>query len=56
MTELFHRLVKDKPISIIDGVLIDVRAAMTELFRTLVREKPLSIIAGVVIDARVRYD
>ena len=25
MTELFHRLVKDKPISIIDGVLIDVR-------------------------------
>ena len=25
MTELFHRLVKDKPISIIDGVVIDVR-------------------------------
>ena len=25
MTELFHRLVKAKPISIIDGAVIDVR-------------------------------
>ena len=25
MTELFRRLVKDKPISIIDGVVMDVR-------------------------------
>ena len=50
MTELFHRLVKDKPISIIDGVVIDVRG------RRLVKDKPISIIDGVVIDVRGRYD
>ena len=59
MTESFHTLVKDKPLSIIAGVVIDgyqESHAMTELFRTLVKEKPLSIIAGVVLDPRVRYD
>ena len=56
MTDFLRRLVKEKPPSIIAGVVIDPGFAMTELFRTLVKEKPLSIIAGVVVDPRVRYD
>ena len=54
MTELFHRLVKDKPISIID--VITSGSAMTELFHRLVKDKPISIIDGAVIDVRGRYD
>ena len=57
MTKSFRTLVKEKPPSMIAGVLIDPRvSAMTELFRTLVKDKPISIIAGVLIDPRVRYD
>ena len=59
MTELFRTLVKEKPLSIIAGVVIDAGVAMTDFLRRLVamtdflrrlvKEKPLSIIAGVVI-------
>ena len=48
MTELFGTLVKEKPSSIIAGVVIWTPGpAMTDFFSRLVKEKPLSIIAGL---------
>ena len=49
MTDFLRRLVKEKPLSIIAGVIV-----MTDFL--LVKEKPLSIIAGVVILLLMRGD